>query len=75
MLKIDGRRTFVYNNKHYRIQNLPAKDRTDGKKYYITVLNNNIYMCCYMMGELPKFKTIKDAQRYVRDWDSELNIE
>lgn len=70
-MTINGKRDFTYNGKKYHIQDLPKQDRTDGMKYCICFVINGLYRLAYnnIGWNIEKFATIKDAQRYVRDWD------
>lgn len=70
-MTINGNRRFNYNGKRYLIQDLPKQDRTGNNKYYITLEVNGIWKIAYNVTgwTLEKFATIKDAQRYVRNWD------
>lgn len=71
-MTINGNRRFNYNGKKYLIQDLPKQDRTDGKKYFITVdAGDGFFKIAYNVTgwTMEKFSTIKDAQRYVRNWD------
>lgn len=72
-MTINGQRRFSFNGKKYFIQDLPKADVVDGRKYYITVYENGWWKIAYAFGvDIQKFETIKDAQRYVRDWDFTL---
>ena len=72
-MTINGNRQFRYNGKRYLVQDLPKADVVDGRKYYITVFENGRWKIAYAFGvDIQKFATIKDAQRYVRDWDFTL---
>lgn len=70
-MTINGKREFTYNGNKYRIQDACKADIVDGKKYFVTFLKNGFYETAYnKLGyEIDFFKTIKDAQRYVRDND------
>ena len=70
-MTINGNRRFNYNGKRYFIQDLPKADRADGKKYFITCDVNGIWRTAYnnITWNIEKFRTIKEAQRYVRDLD------
>ena len=51
-------------------------DRENGKKYAVAIVNENGFakLAYNIFGwELEKFSTIKEAQRYVRDWDFALD--
>ena len=75
-MTINGKRDFTYNGKKYHKTDLPKADRVDDKKYFISFVDaNGIYKpaYCNIGWELEKFKTIKEAQRYVRDWDWTLD--
>lgn len=67
---INGKRKFNYNGRRYLIQK-------DPKGYYITAeTDNGTYGLLYNIynWNIEYFKTIKDAQRYVRDWDFVLDF-
>ena len=71
-MTIDGRRVFTYNGRKYMVQNLQQADkRNDKEKYYLTVECNGFWKTAYnnIGWDVEHFNTIKDAQRYVRDWD------
>lgn len=53
------------------VQNLPKQERKGKEKYYLTVEKNGSLKPAYnnIGWELEHFETIKDAQRYVMDWD------
>ena len=70
-MTINGNRRFNFNGKRYFIQDLPKQDREYGKKYFITFDVNGIWKTAYnnICWNIEKFATIKDAQRYVRNWD------
>lgn len=70
-MTINGNRRFNYNGKKYFIQDLPKQDRVDGKKYFITFEQNGFFKVAYnnITWNIEKFRTIKEAQRYVRDLD------
>ena len=64
-MTINSNRTFQYNGFKYYIQ-------TVGKKQYaITrIINDRPVLMYNKIGwDMPTFSTIKDAKRYVRDWD------
>lgn len=71
-MTINGKRNFKYNGKRYHIMNLPKQDQEGKKKYCISFVDDNgfIKLAYNNIGwALEKFETIKEAQRYVRDWD------
>lgn len=70
-MTINGKRNFNHNGKKYYIQNLPKADIIGNKKYNIAIVENGIYRIAYnkLGWTMEKFETIKDAQRYVRDYD------
>lgn len=74
VFRIDGRREFCYNGRKFRVQNLCEADKkTPKEKYYLTVREkkDGYFSPAYnnTSWNLEHFETIKDAQRYVRDWD------
>lgn len=71
-MRIDGRRNFKYNGKRYWVQNLPKQDKkADNEKYYLLVESEGFWKPAYNTcgWVLEHFTTIKEAQRFVRDWD------
>lgn len=72
-MTINGKRNFTHNGKKYYIADLPQADRdkSEGDKYYITIVEDDRYRIAFnnIGWNVERFKTIKDAQRYVRDWD------
>lgn len=78
-MTINGRRTFRSNSgKRYMVENLLRQDKAKYPeyRYYMMVADkpDGIYRCCCDLDlSMLKFKTIKEAQRYVRD--SELLIQ
>ena len=70
-MTINGNRRFNYNGRRYLIQDLPRQDRTGNNKYFITFEKDGIFQTAYnnIVWNIEKFATIKDAQRYVRNWD------
>lgn len=74
-LIIRNTRSFTYNGRKYYIADLDSKNiQSTGMKYFITQVIDGTYKIMYncINWELPKFKTLKDAMRYVRDYDSFL---
>ena len=75
-MTINGRRNFTYNGKKYRVMNLCKQDLEGNRKYFVSILQSNgFYSPAHNVAgwDLVKFETIKDAQRYVRDWDFMLD--
>ena len=72
-MTINGRRNFTNNGRKYYVQNNQKKDRKNkNDKYYLMeVMPSGRMKILYERygWEIPKFETIKEAQRYVRDWD------
>lgn len=72
-MTINGRRNFVYNGKKYYVQDNPKKGRQrETDNYYLMEVEESgtMEILYEKIGwEIPKFETIKEAQRYVRDWD------
>lgn len=71
-LTINGRRQFRYNGRKFYVTDLLKADRKDGLKYYVREVDaDGMYHTLYnALGcVIEKFTTIKEAQRYVRDWD------
>ncbi len=71
-MTINGRRKFrSTTGKRYLVTDLYKQDMRDGYRYYMMVANNagNYKICYSSMLEILKFRTIKEAQRYVRDWE------
>ena len=70
-MTINGKRDFKYNGVRYRVQNLMKQDRKGKEKYYLMMEKNGFLQPAYnnIGWELEHFTTIKEAQRYVRDWD------
>lgn len=74
-LIIRNTRNFTYNGRKYYIADLDLADRERTRmKYMITEVIDGKYTIMHncIDWELPKFKTLKDAMRYVRDTDSFL---
>lgn len=74
-MTINGRRTFrSKENRRYRVVDLYKQDRVadPDKRYYMLVSepNSDHYKVCLSYSlDMLKFETIKEAQRYVRDWE------
>ena len=71
-LTINGRRQFRYNGRKFYVTDLLKADRTDGRKYYVQEVGEDgrFHIMYNALGcEIEKFATIKDAQRFVRNWD------
>lgn len=71
IMTINGKRSFSYNGVKYYVQDLAGADRTDDNKYYVCIVKDGWYNIAYnkLNWRMDKFKTIKEAQRYVRDFD------
>ena len=71
-MRITSGRKFSYNGRKYYIQNTGHKEKN--QKYMIQEVRDGRYIClCNKLGyDMPTFETIKDARRYVRDWDFTL---
>lgn len=73
-MTINGRRKFRSNaGKRYMVTDLYKQDTEAGKyRYYMMVAGGpgkNYKICYGSMLNMLKFRTIKEAQRYVRDWE------
>lgn len=72
-MTINGRRSFTNNGRRYYVQNNPKYGRKrETDNYYLTEVDESGAMKILYENigwEIPKFETIKEAQRYVRDWD------
>ena len=71
-MTINGKRIFTYNGRKYNVQNLLKADkRNDKEKYYLQIEVNGFWKTAYnnIGWGVEHFTTIKEAQRYVRDWD------
>lgn len=75
-MTINGKRDFTFNGKKYHVQDLPKQDRADGMKYCICFVIKGFYVLAYnkLGWNIEKFASIKDAQRYVRDYDFFLDV-
>ena len=71
-LKITSGRNFSFHNRKFRVADLPKADRTDGKKYMIQEITKD-GSCSIMYNsinwEMLKFPTIKEARRWISDWE------
>lgn len=73
MLKPTSKRRFLYNGRRYMVQNRP--DKGPAEKYYLcVVLPGGVLAPLYNKfgWRLEYFKTIKEAQAYVKYWDFTL---
>lgn len=73
MLKPTSKRRFSYNGRRYMVQNRP--DKGPAEKYYLCeVLPSGVLAPLYNKfgWRLEYFKTIKEAQAYVKYWDFTL---
>ena len=74
-MTINGRRAFRSDSgKRYLVTDLYKQDLEPGKgyRYYMMVAENAnaTYRICYNLSlKMLKFSTIKEAQKYVRDWE------
>lgn len=72
-MTINGNRKFNFNGKSYYVQTNPKSNReSENDNYYLTLVTDSgmslvLYNCCGW--DVPKFKTIKEAQKYVVDWE------
>ena len=66
-MTVNGRRRFVSNTgKRYYVCDMCKQDIKGEERYNLEVEKDGRYRLCYgSFFELLKFKTIKDAQRYV----------
>ena len=66
-MTVNGRRRFVSNTgKRYYVCDMRKQDIKGEERYNLEVEKDGRYRLCYgPFIELLKFKTIKDAQRYV----------
>lgn len=68
-MAINSNRHFSKYGKRFFVQNIPsgAKERKEGYKYCLYLVVNDRYKLVHdkITFEVPKFKTIKDAQRWV----------
>lgn len=74
ILTINSGRYFTFNNRRYAVCDLNTNNGKDenGNKYYLQeILPGDKWRILYnnLCWEMVKFKTIKAARRYVRDWD------
>ncbi len=60
----------------YYVQNASGRDREKGKYYLSRLAENGMYV--FVANKLDWnglfFDTIKDAQRFVRDWDCLIDV-
>lgn len=73
MLKPTSKRRFSYNGRRYMVQNRP--DKGPAEKYYLCeVLPSGVLLPLYnkFSWRLEYFKTIKEAQVYVKHLDFTL---
>ena len=72
ILKTTSGRNFTYNGRKFRVSNLLKADMKDGNKYMLDEIREGgrtELMYNSVGWELLKFKTIKDARKWVRDWE------
>lgn len=69
LLRITGKRRFNYKGNRYFVQDCPRPSETG--KYIATIWTGKGWSILYNWDmSIEKFRTIKDAQRYIRDnWD------
>lgn len=72
-MTINGRRNFTYKGRKFYVQDNPKRGRkNDDDNYFLSEEweNGMLYILYERYSyDIPKFKTIKDAQRYVRDYE------
>ena len=71
-LKITSGRNFTFHNRKFRVADLPKADQSDNKKYMIQEITkdgSSNLMYNSIGWELLKFPTIKEARRWIRDWE------
>ena len=75
-MTINGRRTFrsAESKKKYWVVDMCKRDKPKypGKRYCLQVAepgSDRYKLCCDYLLDTLKFETIKEAQRYVRDWE------
>lgn len=79
-MTINGRRRFMSNTgRRYIVQNLMKQDREryPGKNYYMLVAekgSSRYKVCLGYTLNMELFTTIKEAQRYVRDWEFTIQM-
>lgn len=68
---INGNKVFRWNGRSYLAQKLEERDKEAGKKYYLTIKDDGHYKPIVDVTNynLLKFKSIPEAQRYIRSWD------
>ena len=72
ILKITSGRNFTYNDRKFHVSDLLKADMKDGNKYMLKEIREcgrTELMYNSIGWELLKFKTIKDARRWVRNWE------
>lgn len=72
ILKLRGGRNFTFHGRKFHVANLYKADEKDGNKYMLEEITKDgrMELMHNSIGwELLKFKTIKDARAWVRDWE------
>lgn len=72
ILKARGGRDFYFHGRHFHISDLYEKDRKDGEKYLIDEIDKNGFLNVLHNSigwDVPHFKTISSARRFVADWE------
>lgn len=72
-LKITSGRNFSFHNRRFHVADLPKADQKDGEKYMIQEITKDGSSCNIMYNsinwEMLKFPTIKEARRWISDWE------
>lgn len=71
-LKITSGRNFSFHNRKFHVADLPKADQKDGEKYMIQeIMKDGSYSIMHnsINWEMLKFPTIKEARRWVSDWE------
>lgn len=71
LFRTNSNRRFKFEGKTYYVGNITTKPTKKGELKYLLyeILPGDKWVLQYdLCYELLKFKTIRDAQRYVRDW-------
>ena len=75
LLRTNSNRRFRFEGKTYYVGNITTKPTKKGEPKYLLyeILPDDKWVLQYdWFYELLKFKAIRDAQRYVRDWSFTL---
>lgn len=70
IMKLNSNRNFRgLDGKRYQVNNQPGKCE---KKYVLRVFKNGWWELCFnsITQDVLQFATIRDAQKYVRDWSN-----